>query len=75
MGARLQLPALRQRLTGKILDLALLQRLIGVLEHQLVPGLINLQNYFDAFFPSLGQVVALASDYSPEEESKKTLHN
>lgn len=65
------LPALRQRLTGKILDLALLQRLIGVLEHQLVPGLINLQNYFDAFFPSLGQVVALASDYSPEEESKK----
>ena len=51
--------------------LTLLQRLIGVLEHQLVPGLINLQNYFDAFFPSLGQVVALASDYSPEEESKK----
>ena len=65
------LPSLRQRLTGNILDLALLQRLIDVLEHELIPGLLNLQNYFNAFFPTLGQVVGLNSDFSPQDENKK----
>ncbi|HHW12685.1 MAG TPA: hypothetical protein GXX33_06760, partial [Firmicutes bacterium] len=65
------LPSLRQRLTGNVRDLALLQRLIGVLEHDLIPGLLNLQNYFNAFFPTLGQVIGLTSAFSPEEEENK----
>ncbi|NLC52442.1 MAG: hypothetical protein GX770_00545 [Firmicutes bacterium] len=65
------LPSLRQRLMGNILDLALLQRLIGVLEHELVPGLLNLQNSFNAFFLTLGPVIGLNSDFPSQEEEKK----
>ncbi|NLM37028.1 MAG: DEAD/DEAH box helicase [Firmicutes bacterium] len=65
------LPSLRQRLTGKILDLAKLQRLIGVLEHELLPGLLNLENDLNTFFTALGQVIDLTSTFSPEEENKK----
>ena len=67
------LPSLRQRLTGNILDLGLMQRLIGMLEQELIPGLHSLQNCFNTFFPALGEIFGLETETNlpPYEERKK----
>ncbi|HBR28550.1 MAG TPA: hypothetical protein DD789_03810 [Firmicutes bacterium] len=47
------LPSLRQRLVGNLTDLAQLQTAIQLLEQSLIPGLLELENLFHAFFQAL----------------------
>ncbi|NLY92216.1 MAG: hypothetical protein GX081_11520 [Firmicutes bacterium] len=63
------LPSLRQRLVEGVTDLALMQKLIGALEGELIPGLRSLENLLNSFFLTLASHEGLA--YSGAEELKR----
>ncbi|HHT48869.1 MAG TPA: hypothetical protein GXZ98_06215 [Firmicutes bacterium] len=65
------LPSLRQRLIGAVKDLALMQRLIGIMDGGLMPGLRKLETLFNGFFLSLASHEGLAASLFQGNDIKR----
>lgn len=66
------LPSLRERLVAEVTDLAFLQKLLGTLEGDLIPGLRNLESLFNGFFLTLAAREGLTGAGNEEDKRRFT---